>query len=130
MYKIQRKPFGYEIILDGFIKEEEMQNWYEEAKDVLKTKPHKFGVFVDLRNLLPLPRYSQVYLEEGQKLFKKSGMERSAVILKSATLTLQFKHLAKDSGIYVWERYVDASKNDNWEEVAKDWIINGIDPDE
>ena len=44
-------------------------------------------------------------------------------------VTLQFKRLARESGIYAWERYFDASKLTNWERVAEDWIIQGTDPD-
>lgn len=56
-------------------------------------------------------------------------MQRSAVVLSNAILTLQFKRIAKETGIYEWERYIDASKNPNWEEIATDWLEKAIDPD-
>lgn len=56
-------------------------------------------------------------------------MERSVVILESTIITMQFKNIAKETGIYQWERYLDASKVPNFEEVGKKWLINGIDPD-
>jgi len=68
-------------------------------------------------------------MQNGQKLYKKSGMERSAVILSSAVVTMQFKRIAQETGIYQWERYIDASKVANWEEVAKKWLVNAEDPD-
>ncbi len=48
-------------------------------------------------------------MEEGQKEYKERGMTRSVVILDSAIMAMQFKRLAKDTGIYQWERYIDAS---------------------
>jgi hypothetical protein len=63
----------------------------------------------------------------GQKLYKEAGMQRSAVVLNSATLTMQFIRLAKASGIYEWERYFDASSDQHWKENAMNWIKTGID---
>jgi hypothetical protein len=82
-----------------------------------------------MRNLKPLPPDAQASMEEGQKLYKQKGMERSVVILNSASLTMQFKRIAKETGIYEWERYVDASKTADWEKVGLDWVKKGVDPD-
>ena len=129
MFKVEKKAFGVQILFDGFIKKPEMEDWLKESQAVVNKLSRKFGVFVDMRTLYPLPRDAQSTMEEGQKLFKKHGMERSVVILQNATLTMQFKHLAKESGIYQWERYIDASKVSNWEEVGKKWLTHGVDPD-
>jgi hypothetical protein len=56
-------------------------------------------------------------------------MTRSAVILSQGFLATQFKMIARDTGIYEWERYIDTSSNPNWENVAIDWVVNGKDPD-
>jgi len=66
---------------------------------------------------------------KGLQLYKGKGMQRSAVILNSTVTTMQFKRLAKESGIYQWERYIDASKTANWTDVAVAWVKDGIDPD-
>ncbi|MCK5077854.1 MAG: hypothetical protein KAR38_15835, partial [Calditrichia bacterium] len=84
---------------------------------------------IDMRSLKPLPKDSQETMESGQKLFKEKGMQRSAVIVNNALLALQFKRLAKESGIYEWERYLDASKLPDWENIATNWLKNGTDPD-
>lgn len=129
MYTIEKKDFGFKITFSDFIKAEEMTKWLEDSKKSLTLPPKEFGVFVDMRNLKPLPPDSQLVMEEGQKLYKQKGMIRSVVILNSATVTLQFKKIAKETGIYNWERYIDASKISNWEKVAVDWLNDGIDPD-
>jgi hypothetical protein len=37
--------------------------------------------------------------------------------------------LAKESGIYNYERFIDASSDAQWQKHAEDWVGFGIDPD-
>ena len=129
MYKIERKDFGFKLTFGEFMNAEEMKNWVEDSKKSLSTAPKEFGVFVDMRTLKPLPQDSQKAMEEGQKLYKERGMSRSVVILNSPTVTAQFKRIAKETGIYNWERYLDASTIPNWEEKGRSWLSRAIDPD-
>ncbi len=129
MYKIEKKPYGFKLTFEDVISPDEMKKWVEDSKKALLTAPSKFGVLVDMRKLKPLPPESKKIMEEGQKLYKEKGMERSAVILDSTVLTLQFKRIAQESGIYEWERYIDAGKDPNAEKTAEDWIVRKIDPD-
>lgn len=129
MYKIEKKDFGYKLAFGEFIHAEEMKQWVEESEIALQTAPKEFGVFVDMRTLKPLPTEAQVHMQKGQKLYKQKGMIRSVVILASPVTLMQFKRIAKETGIYEWERYIDASFSDDWEKVGLDWIINKIDPD-
>lgn len=129
MYKIEKKDYGVKLIFSGVISQEEMAKWVAESATIVKTLPAKFGVFVDMRELKTLSQESKVEMEKGQILFKTKGMERSVVILESAVTAMQFKKIAKDTGIYEWERYIDASAVKDWEEKGKKWIISAIDPD-
>lgn len=54
---------------------------------------------------------------------------RSAVILKSASITRQFRQLAKDSLVYKNERYIDASENLDCIKQALDWVKSRIEPE-
>ncbi|UXX78987.1 hypothetical protein N7E81_16660 [Reichenbachiella carrageenanivorans] len=128
MYKIEQKSYGYYLTFSGFIKQEEMQEWYEESLELLEKSPENFGLFADLREMKPLPAESQRIMEEGQMNYKRKGMERSVVVLSSAISTMQFKRIAKTTGIDEWERYIDASSNGNWEAIGISWIKDGIDP--
>ena len=56
-------------------------------------------------------------------------MERSVVILDNVITTMQFKRIAQETGIYQWERYIDASSTGNWQKAGEDWIVKGIDMD-
>ena len=129
MYKIEETLYGYRLVFGDFIKADEMAQWVEESKKTLAGAPNEFGIFVDMRTLKPLPPDAQVHMQEGQKLYKTAGMVRSVVIVDSALTKMQFRRIAKETGIYEWERYIDASSVNNWEKVGVDWISKGIDPD-
>lgn len=129
MYKIEKKDWGYKLTFSDYIKVDEMAKWVKESEQALAGKTGKFGVFVDMRSLKPITAETQEEMKKGQKLYKQKGMERSVVILDNPILTVQFKRIGKETGIYAWERYIDASSNPNWEKIGLDWIIKGVDPD-
>lgn len=130
MYSIEKKDYGFKLTFGGFIKAEEMEQWRQESKKALQTQRGSFGVMVDMRSLKPLPADAQAVMVEGQQSYKKKGMTRSAVILNSAMTTVQFRRLAKESGIYAWERYINAADSPNWEREGVNWIAKGVDPDQ
>ncbi len=129
MYKIEEKSYGVKLTFGDFINKDEMSMWLQESEKVMPRLPDKFGVFVDMRTLKPLPQDAQEEMEKGQKLYKQTGMVRSVVILNNSITTMQFKRIAKKTGIYEWERYIDASATSNWEEVGINWIVKAEDPD-
>jgi hypothetical protein len=129
MYKIERRPSGYILTFAGAIDKKEMLQWVEESRESLKSAPSQFGVIVDMRDLPPLPPESQEAMQEGQKLYKAAGMTRSCVVVKNSVTALQFKRIAKETGIYAWERYLDASEIADWQKTAVAWVKDGIDPD-
>jgi hypothetical protein len=129
MYKILRKPFGYRLTFTEIVNAEQMTEWAQESAKALATAPAKFGVFVEMQGLKPLSAEAQAVLIEGQKLYKAKGMQRSVVILQYPITKLQLTRLAKESGIYEWERYLSTEENPNWETLALAWIDQGIDPD-
>ncbi|MFC4249038.1 hypothetical protein ACFOZ7_19255 [Natribaculum luteum] len=129
MYNIEQTRFGYQITFAGNMDEAELQEWITDSRSVLESSPEKFGILVDMRELQLLDDDEQELMREGQQLYRETGMIRSAVVLESAVLTLQFRRLAKESGIYDWERYINASDEPNWREHAEEWLIEGVDPD-
>ena len=129
MYSIEKTDWGVTLTFGGFMDASEMRAWVNESKEVLKDVASGFGVLVDMRTLKPLSEEVQAVMQEGQKLYKGQGMSRSVVILASAVVTMQFKRIAKETGIYAWERYIDASSNANWQEKGIAWVRDTIDPD-
>jgi hypothetical protein len=106
-----------------------MEQWLSESRKQLAGIPAPFGVVVDMRTLSPLPADAKDVMVRGQKLYKEAGMQRSAVVLSNPITTSQFQRLAKESGIYAWERYIDASSEPNWQEKAVNWIKSASDPE-
>jgi hypothetical protein len=130
MYRIAKKDFGFELTFGDNVDVAEMNRWREEAKAALAGAPKSFGVLIDMRTLKPggIQPDAQKVMVEGQGLFKKAGMERSCVILQSATITMQFERIARESGIFAFERYVNAAQKPDWETKAIGWIRNKVDP--
>lgn len=130
MYQIDRTDFGLKMTFSDFITAEEMKEWLKEAETVLLSVEKPFGVIVDMRTLKPLQSDAQIHMEAGQKLFREKGMIRSAVILNDLITTMQFQRLARQTGIYKWERYINTHTTPDWEGQALEWVKNGNDPDE
>ena len=129
MWKISKQSFGFVLSFGGTIGSADMQAWADEARRQLNGPlPESWGVVVDMRELEPLSVETQAVMVEGQKLFKQKGMQRSAVALKDAITTLQFRRLARTSGIDAWERYINVGTVENWQTAAKQWIVSGIEP--
>jgi hypothetical protein len=129
MHNIEKRTSGYLLTFGGYIDAAEMEAWCHESEKTLALAVAPFGVVVDMRSLTPLPSEVQQIMVKGQKLYKAKGMQRSAVVVNNALTASQFKRLAKDSGIYAWERYIDASSTPNWSKVAVDWVKDEVDPD-
>ena len=129
MYKIEKKKYGFMLTFGGKIDANEMEKWFMDSRRVLADQTDPFLVFVDMRTLIPIDYDARQSMLKGQRFYKEKGMERSVVILNSPITTMQFKGIAHETGIYEWERYIDASTEPDWEKVGLDWIINSIDPD-
>ena len=129
MYRIEKKEYGFLLVFEGFISKDEIQNWYQEVSKYLEVINEEFLVFVDMRKLIPLLPDAQQIMQNGQLLFKNKGMARSVVIVKDKITKMQFIRIAKQTGIYKWERYIDVSNNYNWQQVAFKWLNEAIDPE-
>lgn len=129
MFKIDKTDYGISLVMSGDINVEEMTTWLNEFKLIVDQMETGFCVLVDMRTLIPIASDTRAPLEAGQKCAKENGMKRSVVILNNPVLTMQFKGIAHQTGIYEWERYIDASQEPDWERVGLDWLIKCVDPD-
>jgi hypothetical protein len=129
MYKIEKTHYGIKLTFAQTISKEEMAQWVLDSEQFLIDFPSEFGVFVDMRELKPLTLEAEREMNKGQRLFKEKGMIRSVVILNSAIVTMQFKRIAQQTGIYEWERYINAKAEPNWQRMGENWLIKAVDPD-
>jgi hypothetical protein len=129
MYRIEQTEIGFKLTFGGTVTKQDLEPWFEESWKALNLCKKPFGVIVDMRNLELLPPAVQAEIVKGQMLYRDNGLQRSAVILSDPIVTIQFMRLAKKSGIYKYERFIDASSDPEWEKHAEDWVRSGIDPD-
>jgi hypothetical protein len=125
-----KTAYGFRINAPGFVTLPEARAWFEDLKRLVGKKSGKpFGLLVDIRGQRGNPGESQEVIKEAMAWMKQAGLVRSAVVLDSTVAKIQTTRLAKTTGVYAWERYIDASKDLEWEKRAIDWIEHGIDPD-
>jgi hypothetical protein len=130
MISVETTDYGICFTLEGFVQPEEVEMSLGRLRTAADRQAPPFYVLVDMRDLKPLSPEAQENISEGQRYLKERGMERAALILSSAILAIQFKRLGQESGVYQYERYIDASSHQDWKRMALDWLIKGIDPDE
>ncbi|MGA2376777.1 MAG: hypothetical protein ABSF72_14745 [Candidatus Sulfotelmatobacter sp.] len=128
MYKIDRTDLGFQLTFGGDMTEAEIHTWYQESARVLAGMCLPFGVIIDMRTLAPLPVGAQAMMIKGQAMYRSRGMQRSCVILDDPITTIQFMRLAKESGIFKYERYIDASVHEDWRKTARNWVRDAVSP--
>lgn len=127
MYIIRSTDWGYHLIFRGVGSRQVMEAWLEESSRLLEEVHGPFRVLADIRDLRPVPEETRPVMVLGQQLYRGAGMERSAVVVESLATVLQFRRIARDSGIDAWERYFNAQEPD-CEERALAWLLDGVDP--
>ena len=127
MYKIENTAYGLKLTFSGVIKKEEMVQWAGELRIACGRAGSSFGVLIDMRDIKPLAPDVQEEMVKAQAFIKAAGLKRSCVILGSKILAMQFERLAKESGVFSYERYVDVGSNPDSETVALDWVVKGAD---
>ena len=128
VYKIDKTDLGFQLTFGGDMTEAELQTWYQESACVLAGLHLPFGVIIDMRTLAPLPTGAQTVMVKGQAMYRSCGMQRSCVILEDPITTIQFMRLAKKSGIFKYERYIDASVHKDWRLAARNWVRDAVAP--
>ncbi|RKG79886.1 hypothetical protein [Corallococcus terminator] len=124
-----RTEYGFRMNGSGYITPAEAKAWFEDLRmKVAVKKGRAFGLLVDIRGQKANPPETQEIIKTAMGWLKQNGMARSTVVLDSTVARLMMVRMAKQSGVYEWERYIDASKDPDWEHKAIDWIVNGAEP--
>jgi hypothetical protein len=128
VYKIDKTDLGFYLTFGGDMTKAEIEKWYSESEQVLTGQHAPFGVIIDMRTLALLSVEAQGVMVRGQSMYRRRGMERSCVILDDAITRIQFMRLARKSGIFKYERYIDASAHQDWLAEAHNWVRYAITP--
>jgi len=128
MYKIEKTDYGFCLAFVGFISKEEISAWRKESEMILVSMRKNFHVIVDLRFVKNLSVESKKIITEAQSLYRKHGMVRSSVIFDSKITAMQFRKIARESGIFESERYIDVDSAADWKERAVEWVVNQKEP--
>lgn len=122
MYEIKEAKYGFELIFAGSIDVKEMTQWLADSNIALrKMVGKKFQVLIHMDELKPLQEAAKKILIDGQAIYKRIGMTRSAVIVPNLLVKMQMENTAKASGIHEYERYFTKDKIGN----AINWIREG-----
>ena len=122
MYEIKEAKYGFELTFAGSIDVKEMTQWLADSNIALrKMVGKKFQVLIHMDELKHLQEAAKKILIDGQAIYKRIGMTRSAVIVPNLLVKMQMENTAKASGIHEYERYFTKDKIDN----AMNWIREG-----
>lgn len=127
--RTEKTPYGYKSVYGETSSLDEAKRWLEEVKGIIGPTKRPFCQMIDIRGQKVHDPDVQGFIVEAMGYLRQTGLQRSAIILSSPLAKMEITRLAKESGVYAYERYFDASKNGDWEKAALDWLEHGVDPD-
>lgn len=108
---------------------QEERSWLAGIKEQVPTLETFYGQLIDLRGRGVGGLSDPSIVVDAMHYVLAHGLLRSAVVVADPLIAMHVKRLSWDSGVYEWERYIDASVEPDWERLAVEWIDHGIDPD-
>lgn len=127
--EVQATHYGLRSTVWDPITPEEEQSWLASVKAMVPQLDPFYGQLVDLRRLRVDALTDPNLVKSAMEFVLAHGLQRSAVIVDDPVIAMHTKRLSWETGVYRWERYLDASEEPDWERVALDWIDHAIDPD-
>lgn len=126
MFRVDDKPYGFEIAFTGFPRGEHISELSREMQAAMERQRGPFGVLVDLRETRTFPADAQERLMELIAFCRQHGMNRNAVVVNSAITRIQAGRLAREGGIED-VRFFDAAEEPDWRRTAEEWLAEGSD---
>ncbi len=128
MHKIEKTSFGLWLSLSGEITLDEALQIKAELEVILKELKPPFGTLLDFRKMIPVQTEVKRMFQEFEQTAREAGLQRRAIIIHSPVVGSQVTQISHISGTDTIERQINAFVTEGWEEVAIDWITNGIEP--
>lgn len=127
-YEVKSTDYGLELSILGFISPSEVGTMNQEIERVGSQQSDGFGVIVDMRANRAFSNEVAELMKEQIGLCVKTGMNRAAVVLQSAIMTLQARRLVTETNMEQRIRFIDASSDGDWMATAREWIDKGVEP--
>lgn len=128
MYKFEKQEYGLKLAVSGDLTEPEISEMTVELKSLVGSISQPFSIFVDAREVMTLDQSVFHLLSECQRIVRDAGRQSAAIVINSPVLKSQGQRITLDSGSTEAVRFIYSDKNEDWEKVAMDWILRGIEP--
>ena len=128
MYKFEKQDYGLKLTVSGDLTESEISEMTVEFKSLVGSISQPFSIFVDAREVMTLDQSVFHLLSECQRIVRDAGRQSAANVINSPVLKSQGQRITLDSGSTEAVRFIYSDKNEDWEKVAMDWILRGIEP--
>lgn len=129
MYKFEKQDYGLKLTLSGDLTETEISGMQVELKSLLGSINRPFSILVDAREVMTLVQSVFHLLSDCQRTAKDAGRQSAAIVIKSPVLKSQGQRITLDSGSTTAVRFICSVKHEDWEKVAMDWMLRGVEPD-
>lgn len=130
MYKIEKTPYGIHVVLGGNLDLAEVRKMFIERNRAIRAFKGRCSVLIDIRSLVPPTPDILEILQVGDSRPPCGTWGRRAMIGLSPVIKSRALQFLFQAGTDDCTRYIDASKIDNWEEIALAWIVDGIEPED
>jgi len=129
MYNFEKQDYGLKLTLSGDLTESEISGMTVELKSLVGLISQPFSILVDAREVMTLDQSVFHLLTECQRIVKDAGRQSAAIVIKSPVLKNQGQRITLETGSTEVVRFICSTKHKDWEKVAMDWILRGIEPD-
>jgi hypothetical protein len=124
----QATSYGYTSTFTGLLTVDEANSWYDDLKVAIDGQT-SFGQVIDLRGQTAQNPDTNQIVQDAMAYVIAQGMQRSAVVLSSVVMRMQIMRLAKEAGMYAYERYFAVDSGVEWPPEVLAWVVDGVDPD-
>jgi len=128
MYWIMKTDFGLRVSFGGKFDLKEVGKYATELEITLAELEPPFSMIADCRSMIAPELAVLAILQECEQMTRNGGLERMAIILSTDAMVHGAEQFSKHTGSAEAERYINAAENDDWEQLALDWVIKGVEP--
>ena len=127
-YQVEATEYGVHVAVGGFVGADEIAAMDRDLERVVGRLTDGFGMILDMRASPAFSVEAAERLKRQLGLCRDHGMERGAIVLESAIMAIQARRIVSEVGLLPKIRFLEASGDDGWEEIAVAWAERGEEP--